>query len=381
MELFLLLGATLLGAGLLFLDDSDPATENAGDESVEDTVEEPPVVDEPDTPEPPQTIEVSDGTPAIGTDGDDIFTLLRPENVDPFDPYSHVTVEGGAGNDMIDLFDNEADRAWDGTVENDPGNTIQGTVDGGAGNDTIEAQGGVILGGDGDDVLTVFDDGGLVEGGDGNDTITGDVLGRTILGGNGDDDINVRASSSVVTIEGGEGNDTLYGAGNGGLVSGGVGNDVLLSSDGMVLDGGEGDDTLRAASLPIYTGSSGFNLTGGAGNDVAEVLISDHGEDSSGWTGALVARPDADTVRVRIGTIKDFAPGEDTLLLVPEIDDPDFALSDITVQELADDTKVTAYFVSGDETREMVISLANAKNVTAGDIVVQDSPGVVPRFL
>lgn len=118
----------------------------------------------------------------------------------PFVGVNRIIVEGGAGNDIIDLSGVDA--------------SVEIEVHGGDGND-------IIYGGKGDDML--YGDGGADEiyGNDGHDTIDG---------GLGDD----------IKLYGGKGNDTIMG---------GAGNDELFGEDGNdTLLGGLGDDILRGGA-------------------------------------------------------------------------------------------------------------------------------------
>ena len=114
----------------------------------------------------------------------------------------------------------------------------------------------VMIGGAGDDQLTITDTNGSVggthleNGGDGNDTLTGDAANDTLVGMAGDD-----------SLDGGAGNDSLNGGDDNDTLTGGSGNDHL---DGMAgddsLDGGAGNDSLAG-------GDGNDTLTGDAGND------------------------------------------------------------------------------------------------------------------
>ena len=104
-----------------------------------------------------------------------------------------------------------------------------------------------IIGGAGNDFVSVGNFASTIVGGAGNDSLTGGTASDSILGGLGED-----------TITGGIGNDTL---------DGDAGNDVITTSSvtNVTIRGGEGDDTITATTL------STANIDGGAGNDVVNI--------------------------------------------------------------------------------------------------------------
>ncbi|HTQ13648.1 MAG TPA: calcium-binding protein, partial [Rhizomicrobium sp.] len=127
--------------------------------------------------------------PAGGTSGDDV--LVGTEGDDNLSGLGgNDTLSGLDGNDILD------------------GGTGDDTLDGGNGNDTLTGDAGNdnLSGGQGVDHL---------DGGDGNDTIQ-DLMGAddggVILGGAGDDLIVLQASGATSgnnRVDGGDGNDTL----------------------------------------------------------------------------------------------------------------------------------------------------------------------------
>src|SRR5207247_8000755 len=162
-----------------------------------------------------------------GTDGTD-GTDQSPVQVKGFGRFSGVhkiIVDGGAGNDTIDL--------------SGVSSSIDVTVHGGAGNDHI-------IGGDGND--TIFGDTGddTLEGGKGNDTISGGDGDDVIMGGMGDD--TLMGDAGVDTITGGDGKNTLSGgAGDDSLIGGGGTNTFSAADFGSheTIDAsGDSDDTL-----------------------------------------------------------------------------------------------------------------------------------------
>lgn len=134
------------------------------------------------------------GLRIFGMGGDDNITSGRTE-----------TVDGGAGDDTIDLTGNAP--AVSGGDGNDTITTWTGqdTIDGGAGNDSINARGGddSISGGDGDDVL---------RGGGGDDTIDAGDGNDAVFGGPGADQITLRSGDDTCELNG---DDTVLIAGTG----------------------------------------------------------------------------------------------------------------------------------------------------------------------
>lgn len=184
----------------------------------------------------------------FGLDGDDVITVT--DNI-------RTEIYGGEGNDILQLFD--ADDFASGGIGDD-------MISSGAGDDTVH-------GDDGNDTI----DGGLgndtIYGGDGNDFIAGGRGDDYISGGSGNDIVN--AGNGADTVYGGNGNDVLNGAGGNDHLDGGRGNDTI--------DGGSGDDF-------IYGNKGSNTLFGGAGNDT--VNTGDHTSSADGGTGddLIVAR-------------------------------------------------------------------------------------------
>lgn len=158
-------------------------------------------------------------------------------------------------------------------------------VDGGSGNDVIDVSGyikaGTFFGGDGDDGIFIeYGDDSIAYGGKGNDVIfVASDFGHAV-GGEGDDRISMGYFGSA---DGGDGNDILYG----GSAEGGNGSDIIEANGGSggagddywdggeVQDGGEGSDYLRG----------GYYALGGAGNDMLRSAFSDGGSGRDVWFG------------------------------------------------------------------------------------------------
>ena len=218
-----------------------------------------------------------------------------------------VTLDGGAGNDILTGGSGGASiiggAGNDILTGGDGGATITGgagldTITGGAGNDDLRGgdDNDQINGGGGQDLL--FGDGGndSLNGGDGNDTLNGSAGSDTLNGAAGDDVLNGNGGSGDI-LTGGTGNDTLDG-GDGddrvsetadtdfiltdtSLTSAATGTDELISIEGGILTGGAGNNSINAGA---FSGTSSLN--GGAGNDIliasaqASVLNGEAGNDS-----------------------------------------------------------------------------------------------------
>jgi Ca2+-binding RTX toxin-like protein len=184
----------------------------------------------------------------LGGDGNDI--LEGAQNND--------TMIGGAGRDIL---------AWDDGDGSD-------RMSGGSGYDTVEFNGSVLPGAQGDQLvlaqqgnLAIFDRVNLVP-----IKLTVDSVEKfTVEGLAGNDLLTVgnlsNTSVQVVTFGGGEGNDTLDGSGTSTrlVADGGVGNDVLI--------GGRANDYL-------YGGSGNDDIEGEKGDDI---MIGGAGDDTLGW--------------------------------------------------------------------------------------------------
>ncbi|MBN1210728.1 MAG: alkaline phosphatase [Myxococcaceae bacterium] len=149
-----------------------------------------------------------------------------------------VTIVGGDGNDTI-------------TVTNSVVTDLR--VEGGKGHDTLRGseRNDVLVGGEGDDVI---------QGGGGSDTLIGKEGNDNISGGDGDD-----------YIEGGAGNDNLSGQDGRDVLYGLDGNDNLSGGDGQdYLDGSKGDDNLsgNGGNDVLMGGRDNDSLSGGDGDDV-----------------------------------------------------------------------------------------------------------------
>ncbi|WP_328327521.1 MULTISPECIES: calcium-binding protein [unclassified Streptomyces] len=189
--------------------------------------------------------------------------------VDSQDPYASLKIELGDGNDVL-TYDNATGQTYnfasvdlgDGADKlTDTGGVDGNSVLGGAGDDdlTVGAD-AVVLGGDGADTVHATGGGAVVQGGAGDDTVYADGDGSSVTGGAGNDVIHGGAGSQ--NLSGDDGNDRLYG---------GTGNDFLYGGKGDdILYGNSGDDTLygNSGNDELYGGPGKDTLSGGSGTNV-----------------------------------------------------------------------------------------------------------------
>jgi Ca2+-binding RTX toxin-like protein/cyclophilin family peptidyl-prolyl cis-trans isomerase len=187
-----------------------------------------------------------------------------------------LVINGGNGNDSLTAV------SLDSTFPEDANLFLQGQV----GNDTIDTSAAgrafVMVGGDGDDVITGNDSDEVISLDAGNDTINGNggtdliaatnlkgavtlnntSFSNTVVGGLGTDvisgieqaqlsagtlaaQITAKDFSGVVTLTGGNGNDSLTGTANADVIDGGAGNDTIKAGAGNdSLSGGAGNDSI-----------------------------------------------------------------------------------------------------------------------------------------
>ncbi|MEV2253335.1 calcium-binding protein [Streptomyces sp. NPDC050147] len=174
------------------------------------------------------------------------------------DPYATLKLVLGDGDDSI-AYDNATDQTY-----------YFASADLGLGKDTATHTGSVdgnsVIGGAGDDNLTVGE-AGVVLGDGGNDTIH--AADDSIAQG-GDDNDRIYADGDESAVDGGAGNDVIQGGAERQNLSGGDGNDTIRGGAGDdFLYGGKGNDTLYgdSGSDTIYGNSGDDKLYGGAGQD------------------------------------------------------------------------------------------------------------------
>ncbi|HEY6281120.1 MAG TPA: calcium-binding protein [Burkholderiales bacterium] len=113
---------------------------------------------------------------------------------------------------------------------------------------------------------------------DGKTAVVNDARGLILIGSNGNDILTGGAWNDVLL--GGKGKDTLYGGAGDDLLNGGTGNDVMNGDEGNdILEGGNGKDTLNDefGNNLLNGGKGNDSLTGGSGN---EFFIGGKGNDS-----------------------------------------------------------------------------------------------------
>lgn len=225
------------------------------------------------------SVTLGTATPANGTD---VYGMTADRYVLTLSDY---TVEGTAGNDLIDaayLGDPEGDRIDD--TDNLAG-TNDDLVLAGSGNDTVRAGEGddTVFGDDGNDLL----DGGAgndsLDGGNGNDTLIGGAGADTFTGGSGMDILDYSTSGAAVNIDltantltGGDATGDVITSGVDGII-GSAFNDTLVGYDGIFdggtttnyLDGGAGNDFIdgRGGADTLLGGSGDDTILGGGGDD------------------------------------------------------------------------------------------------------------------
>jgi Ca2+-binding RTX toxin-like protein len=181
-------------------------------------------------------------------------------------PYNDciLTASGGAGNDLLDtthatvpLVEDSLEIRLDGVRDF---SNLPPTSDAMVGEPDIEritssaAELYVFAGTSTVDISVTGAIEDSVVGGPGNDTISVDATNATVNGGGGNDLLQATGNTATVLI-GNAGNDTLLGGNASDKLYGGAGNDSLNGGAGNdTLDGGLGNDT----------------MIGGAGTDVAD---------------------------------------------------------------------------------------------------------------
>jgi len=193
--------------------------------------------------------------------GDDVYTDFNDSGFGPF--VGGGTVDGGSGNDVIDIEGDGFSTAIDGTGHDIvllANGLLKATSDGES--DVFQVSAGrVSYASAKQDIVAT--PGSVFSTEIGHD----EVYTPELVGGSGNDTI-----SGFLRIQGGNGNDTLAPIER---AEGGNGNDILIANSPSRVDlrGEAGDDTLM-----FYTGAS---VSGGAGNDhfvfkqVAPVTIND----------------------------------------------------------------------------------------------------------
>jgi hypothetical protein len=309
------------------------------------------------------------GTEGAASSGNDILDFVFLDSVDTDTP---PDIDALAGNDAISIS-GASDLFIDGA-----------RLDGGEGNDTITSS--IIL------------ENSVVQGGPGDDVISVEAFESTVSGGAGDDRLTIsNLGGGPVNVTGGEGNDTIDAtqAENATVLDGGPGDDLLLARGwdnlgaGFVNrpDGGEGDDTIQFDVLTNIDGVAGGSqqfAAGGAGADTFRLAIDEGGapEGDPSIGNRDVTQIDADTYRIETLLISDFEPGVDSLVLDVSTQSDDYSLTALRLEEVEDANPGTGVLVTSTEltlifqnpasfTREVVVTLEGAQNVTLDDITLE----------
>lgn len=278
----------------------------------------------------------------------DVAQTLKLSNVEP---EQRVAIGTPEADDM------------DGTSDRDVANGYEGddTLSGAAGDDEL-------WGGLGDDTLNGGTGADTLHGGAGQDDATGEDGDDYIFGHGADDTLAAGAGDD--SLVGGHGDDTLDGGDDDDAVHGGLGDDVLRGGAGAdILFGGWGDDTL--SGLEDDPATDGWDdtdvsdfLNGGGG---ADVIIAGAGD--------IVTTGDgADTVLLgewlsmeHQAEILDFAPGEDSLVVV--YDDIAGGAPDVDLSPDPDDATVQHIMLNGIQ----IAAINNAPGLNAGHITLVGS--------
>lgn len=335
---------------------------------------------------------------------DDSSNATAPDpSEDMPDPQVESGTTASAGNDIFDLVFRDI-----------PDTDTAPVIDALAGDDVISLSGtatpfidGARLdGSEGDDTITssIRLERSSVEGGPGDDVISVEAVESTVAGGAGDDRLTIVNMGGVVDVTGGDGDDTIDAtqAENATVLDGGPGDDLLLAQGwdnggtGFVNlpDGGDGDDTIQfdvLTNIDGVTGGSQQFAAGGAGADTFTLAIDEGGtpEGDPSTGNRDVTQIDADRFRIETLLISDFEPGVDSLVLDVSTQSDDYRLTSIGLEEVEDtdirsgailtSTELTLVFQNpASFTREVVVTLAGAQNMTAGDITLE---GADPALL
>ncbi len=244
----------------------------------------------------------------LGQGGDDTITGTANGDI----------LDGGDGDDMI-----SGDRGED-------------SIRGGAGNDTLFGDGDddqlfgqdgadSLFGGVGHDLLRGGNDDDRLNGNSGHDTLEGELGNDTLLGGSGNDlgrggsgADSIKGQSGWDTLFGGGGNDTIRGEAGDDIINGGDGDDTIVGGFGNdLVTGGEGSDQINgsAGDDTLLGGDGDDSIIGGSG---ADIILGGDGDDRLSGSGS-----NADTVAGNEGddNLTNNLPSEidETFVLADEI--------------------------------------------------------------
>lgn len=311
-------------------------------------------------------------------------------------PLAHV--DGGTGNDVLDLTEAEAgytlnmaegrltngtntltfesfEQVLGGTLLNDYVGSRKAdviisagrndTIVSGDGADTIESGSGKdrIDSGNGHDSIRAGKGDDNVDGGAQGDLIWGNAGDDTIMGGDGFD--TIRGGSEFDEIQGGNGRDKLFGQRNGDMIDGGNDNDLLNGGGGNdTLLGGLGDDELKggtrvdilkggAGNDLLFGNSYGDELYGGTGNDTLKGGGGDDRIKGASGDDILSGGADSDLFIFDTGhgadVITDFDVTEDTLRFTTDLTNGQSATRLVKRKVTVTDDGLLISFDDGDE--------------------------------
>ena len=261
---------------------------------------------------------------AVGTPENDVMQGTDARDV----------VNGYDGADTLSGGPN-TDQLWGGSGAD--------ALSGGAGDDTLHGGGGDddLRGDEGDDHLFGHEGADLLEGGDGVDMLVGGAGDDTLTGGHGADVLHGGLGDDI--LDGGAGSDTLFGGWGDDTISGiendQDGGDRDLTDIADFLNGGGGDDVITAGPGDVVTAGEG-----------ADTVILDL------WTSAA-----------HQAEILDFAPDEDTLMVV--YDDTAGITPDVDLAADPDNDSILQIMLNG----VAIATVNNAAGLNAGHITLVGS--------
>jgi hypothetical protein len=221
-----------------------------------------------------------------GTDGDDVFLLLRSGGIDAGAGDDTILIMGGAvsvnagdGNDAVIFSKSVISHSAGATIIGGGGNdTVSGNyavshafVDLGDGDNKVVLDSfhdGSIVAGDGDNkvVLHSFHDGSIVAGDGKNDINVRSMWNSGLTLGNGDNDMTI-SSTHASSVTAGDGDNTFrWSVLDGGTYAFGNGDNTFVGSmmmDGARLSAGDGDNSFSLGDVfggtPVITMGDGDN--------------------------------------------------------------------------------------------------------------------------
>ncbi|HYH22314.1 MAG TPA: calcium-binding protein [Azospirillum sp.] len=211
--------------------------------------------------------------------------------------YSGAAVEGTATNDLLVGSDGESVITGGNGRDTALGRDGNDAISGGDGDDFLYGQRGLdtLTGGDGNDLLDGGADADMVEGWVGDDMVLGGAGNDIVYGGDGDDTADGGLDDDIVDggfgndiVGGGYGNDMVYGGYGDDRLYGYWGNDTLRGGFGAdTLFGGENNDRLNGedGADALFGGFGSDTLNGAGGEDTlyggteSDLIVGDGGRD------------------------------------------------------------------------------------------------------